>query len=78
MNAPSEPLTTAAPDPLAQALQRPYQHGFVTDIDSDALPPGLDEDTIRAISRKKREPQFLLDWRLAAFRRCATTPRPRA
>ena len=69
MNAPSEPLTTAAPDPLAQALQRPYQHGFVTDIDSDALPPGLDEDTIRAISRKKREPQFLLDWRLAAFRR---------
>jgi len=55
--------------PLAQALQQPYQHGFVTDIESDALPPGLDEDTIRAISRRKREPAFLLQWRLAAFQR---------
>ena len=54
---------------LEQALQRPYQHGFVTDVESDSLPPGLDEDTIRAISRKKHEPQFLLDWRLAAFER---------
>ncbi len=55
--------------PLEQALQRPYQHGFVTDIESDSLPPGLDEDTIRAISRKKKEPAFLLDWRLAALKR---------
>ncbi len=54
---------------LTQALQRPYQHGFVTDIESDSLPPGLDEDTIRAISRKKHEPEFLLKWRLAAFER---------
>ena len=54
---------------LEQALQRPYQHGFVTDIEADSLPPGLDEDTIRAISRKKREPDFLLQWRLAAFAR---------
>lgn len=54
---------------LAQALQRPYQHGFVTDIETDSLPPGLDEDTIRAISRKKHEPDFLLQWRLAAFAR---------
>jgi len=54
---------------LTQALQRPYQHGFVTDIESDALPPGLDEDTIRAISRKKHEPEFLLKWRLAALER---------
>ncbi|AVP58015.1 Fe-S cluster assembly protein SufB [Pulveribacter suum] len=69
MNAAPDLHRPAAPDPLAQALQRPYLHGFVTDIESDALPPGLDEGTIRAISRKKREPQFLLDWRLAAFRR---------
>ncbi len=62
--------------PLEQALQRPYQHGFVTDIESDSLPPGLDEDTIRAISRKKKEPQFLLDWRLAAFRRWQTMALP--
>ena len=54
---------------LVQALQRPYQHGFVTDIETDSLPPGLDEDTIRAISRKKHEPDFLLQWRLAAFAR---------
>ena len=55
--------------PLVQALERAYQHGFVTEIESDALPPGLDEDTLRAISRRKREPDFLLQWRLAAFRR---------
>lgn len=77
----SQPVTFGAPaasqgvlaapraPALEQALQRPYQHGFVTDIESDSLPPGLDEDTIRAISRKKREPQFLLDWRLAALER---------
>lgn len=70
MNADTDTLASpAVADPLAQALAQPYQHGFVTDIESDALPPGLDEDVIRAISRKKREPQFLLDWRLAAFRR---------
>ncbi len=45
-----------------------YQHGFVTDIDSDTLPPGLDEDVIRLVSRKKGEPQFMLDWRLKAYR----------
>ena len=44
--------------PLVQALERAYQHGFVTEIESDALPPGLDEDTLRAISRRKREPDF--------------------
>ncbi|WBY01085.1 Fe-S cluster assembly protein SufB [Ramlibacter tataouinensis] len=57
------------PDALAQALAQPYRHGFVTDIESDALPPGLDEDVIREISRRKREPEFLLRWRLAAFER---------
>jgi Fe-S cluster assembly protein SufB len=54
---------------LQQALQSPYKHGFTTDVESDALPPGLDADTVRAISRKKREPDFLLQWRLAAFER---------
>jgi Fe-S cluster assembly protein SufB len=49
-------------------VNRSYQHGFVTDIDSDTVPPGLDEDVIRLISGKKREPQFLLDWRLKALR----------
>ena len=44
-----------------------YRHGFVTSIDSDTVPPGLDESVVRLISRKKGEPQFLLDWRLKAF-----------
>ena len=71
MSTPSENLDTPVEQApaLEQALARPYQHGFVTDIESVSLPPGLDEDTIRSISRIKREPQFLLDWRLAAFKR---------
>lgn len=44
-----------------------YQYGFVTDIDSEQLPPGLDENTIRFISAKKGEPEFMLEWRLKAF-----------
>jgi Fe-S cluster assembly protein SufB len=60
---------TEQQEPLARALDQSYRHGFVTDVESDSLPPGLDEDTIRAISRKKREPEFLLRWRLAAFQR---------
>ena len=57
------------PEPLARALDQSYRHGFVTDVESDSLPPGLDEETIREISRKKREPEFLLRWRLAAYQR---------
>src|ERR1700722_5468604 len=53
---------------LDALVKRSYQHGFVTDIDSDTVPPGLDEDVVRLISRKKGEPQFLLDWRLKALR----------
>jgi Fe-S cluster assembly protein SufB len=61
---------------LESLVSRNYRHGFVTDIESDSLPPGLDEDVVRAISRKKREPQFLLDWRLAAFRHWQTMTPP--
>jgi len=53
---------------LQALLGRGYQHGFVTEIDSDTVPPGLDEDVVRLISRKKGEPQFLTDWRLKALR----------
>jgi len=48
-------------------VERKYQHGFVTDIDSDTLPPGLSEDVIRAISARKNEPEWLLEWRLKAY-----------
>ena len=53
-------------------LGKSYRHGFVTDIDSDTLPPGLDEDVVRFISRKKREPQFMTEWRLKAYRHWLT------
>jgi Fe-S cluster assembly protein SufB len=56
---------------------RKYQHGFVTDIESDTVPPGLDEAVIRHISAKKGEPQFLLDWRLKAYAHWLTMQEPR-
>ena len=49
-------------------VNRSYRHGFITDIESDTVAPGLDESVVRLISRKKGEPQFLLDWRLRALR----------
>ena len=50
-------------------VNREYQHGFVTDIEADAIPRGLSEQTVRQISAKKDEPEWLLDWRLKAYRR---------
>lgn len=49
-------------------INQPYKYGFVTDIESDILPRGLNEDTIRAISAKKEEPEFMLEFRLKAYR----------
>ncbi|HEY4126442.1 MAG TPA: Fe-S cluster assembly protein SufB [Gammaproteobacteria bacterium] len=57
-------------------LRGEYRHGFVTDIESDTVPPGLDESVIRLISRKKEEPAFLLDWRLKAYRHWLTMQEP--
>jgi Fe-S cluster assembly protein SufB len=59
-------MSNTAPD-INELVGRAYQHGFVTDIDSDTVPPGLDESVVRLISAKKKEPRFLLDWRLRAF-----------
>ena len=59
----------------AQVLQ-PYKYGFVTDIDSESMPPGLNEEVIRLISQKKGEPQFMLDWRLKAYRHWLTLKEP--
>ena len=52
---------------LTQRAQDDYEHGFVTNIEQETLPPGLDEEVIRTISRKKNEPEFMLEWRLEAF-----------
>jgi Fe-S cluster assembly protein SufB len=54
-----------------------YEHGFVTEIESDTLPPGLDEDVVRAISARKGEPEFMLEYRLKAFRHWQTMDTPR-
>ncbi|MFC4816241.1 Fe-S cluster assembly protein SufB [Flavobacterium sp. GCM10023249] len=45
-----------------------YEYGFYTDIESETFPPGLNEDIVRAISKKKNEPEWMTDWRLEAFR----------
>ena len=58
-------------------VRREYQHGFVTDLESDTVPPGLDEDVVRLISRKKGEPGFLVEWRLRAYRHWLTMTEPR-
>src|SRR5258707_14451841 len=50
------------------AVNREYEWGFVTDIEADAIAPGLNEDIIRLISSKKNEPEFMLEWRLPADR----------
>ncbi len=57
-----------AANKIESLIARGYQHGFVTDIDSDTVPPGLDESVVRLISRKKGEPAFLTEWRLKALR----------
>ena len=61
---------------LDELVSRRYQHGFVTDIESDTVSPGLSEDVIRFISHKKEEPGFLLEWRLKAYRYWLTMREP--
>ena len=57
-----------ATETIDSFVQSDYKYGFYTDIESDSAPPGLNEDTIRFISAKKEEPEWLLEWRLKAFR----------
>jgi Fe-S cluster assembly protein SufB len=58
------------------ALNRRYEAGFVTDIESDSLPPGLSEDIVRQLSALKNEPEWMTDWRLVAYRHWLTMPTP--
>ncbi|MDQ8153872.1 MAG: Fe-S cluster assembly protein SufB [Gemmatimonadota bacterium] len=62
---------------IESLVNKEYQYGFVTDVESDAIPRGLTEETVRLISAKKREPQWLLDWRLKAFKRWQAMTEPR-
>jgi Fe-S cluster assembly protein SufB len=61
---------------VEQLANRDYKYGFVSDIESESVPPGLDESVIRLISTKKNEPEFLLNWRLKAYRHWLTMKEP--
>ena len=61
----------ASTNSIEDLAQREYKYGFVSDIDADTIPPGLSEDVIRLISAKKNEPEFMLEWRLKAYRHWA-------
>jgi Fe-S cluster assembly protein SufB len=61
---------------LDELTQREYTAGFVTDIESDQIAPGLSEDVVRLISEKKKEPAWLLEWRLKAYRHWLTIQEP--
>ena len=67
---------SSKPQDLDALVGQKYRHGFVTDIESDTVPPGLDESVIRLVSQKKGEPQFMLDWRLKAYRHWLTMQEP--
>jgi Fe-S cluster assembly protein SufB len=63
--------------PLDAVTQGEYKAGFITDIEQESLPPGLNEDVVRAISVKKGEPEWLCEWRLAAYRNWLKMEEPR-
>ena len=61
---------------IEELANKEYKYGFVTDIESDTFEKGLNEDVIRALSKKKNEPEFLLEWRLKAYRHWLTMEEP--
>ena len=74
MSAPT--TTTGISDEVRELANQEYQYGFVTDLDTDVAPRGLNEDIIRLISSKKNEPDWLLEWRLRAYRHWITLVAP--
>jgi Fe-S cluster assembly protein SufB len=65
-----------AATPIDELVGGEYKYGFVTPVEAETVPPGLNEDVIRLISAKKGEPEWLLDWRLKAFRHWTTMKEP--
>ena len=61
-----------ATETIENLVKQEYKYGFFTDVETDSAPPGLSEDTIRLISRRKNEPEWLTDWRLKAYRHWQT------
>ena len=69
-------MTTTTTGTLDRWASQDYKYGFVTEIEADSAPPGLNEDIIRLISAKKNEPEFMLQWRLKAYRHWLTMREP--
>ena len=67
---------STATQTIEELANQEYKHGFVTDVEADTIPKGLNEDVIRLISAKKEEPEWLLDWRLKAYRLWTTMTEP--
>ncbi len=68
---------STATETIEGFVKSEYKYGFVTDVETDSVPPGLNEDVIRLISEKKQEPEFMLEWRLKAYRHWKTMTEPR-
>ncbi len=67
---------STATETIEGLVKQEYKYGFYTDVETESAPPGLSEDTIQLISRKKNEPAWLTDWRLKAFRHWRTMEEP--
>ena len=68
---------STATQTTAALVNREYKYGFVTEIENDTVPRGLSEETVRLISAKKNEPNFMLEWRLKAYRHWVTIEKVR-
>jgi len=76
MNPADSALKSGTANPIEDLISKAYEHGFVTDVEEDRIPPGLNEDIIRTISARKNEPEFMLEWRLKAYRHWLTMAEP--
>src|SRR5438067_6821461 len=67
---------STATETIEQLANREYKYGFITDVEAETIPKGLSEDVVRLISQKKSEPEWLLEWRLKAYRMWLTMKEP--
>src|SRR5580704_16745687 len=70
-------MSSTATTEIETLANREYKYDFVSDIEADSTPPGLNEEIIRIISEKKGEPEWLLEWRLKAYRHWLTMEEPK-
>src|SRR5881396_740057 len=68
---------STATETIEGFVKQEYRYGFVTDIEADSAPPGLNEDIVRFISAKKGEPEWMTEWRLKAYRHWLTMTEPK-